>query len=214
MLKLTLHPNSYDWQFVSVAGRTYTDTGTTACHGTPSQPTAGAVSLLRNPVSGRCIKPLGHKVQVELADCVTTGAHDWTYDPATNAVTTANNQCLDAGAANQKRTLNPNGTITGIGGKCLDVFQAASAPGAGSSCSPVTPPERPTRSGSSETYTGSRRRPNRTATAVSSAHPEAAVTPMTFCCQRVADGSAQHRQRSSFHRSGNGRSDCMWSPRP
>ncbi|WP_214105509.1 CBM96 family carbohydrate-binding protein [Acrocarpospora catenulata] len=32
VLKLTLHPNSYSWQFVPEAGRTYADSGTTACH--------------------------------------------------------------------------------------------------------------------------------------------------------------------------------------
>jgi acid phosphatase type 7 len=32
VLKLTLHSNSYDWQFVPEAGRTYTDSGTTNCH--------------------------------------------------------------------------------------------------------------------------------------------------------------------------------------
>jgi hypothetical protein len=36
VLKLTLHPTSYDWQFVSVAGSLYTDSGTGSCHsGTP-----------------------------------------------------------------------------------------------------------------------------------------------------------------------------------
>jgi acid phosphatase type 7 len=32
VLKLTLHTNSYDWQFVPQAGMTYTDSGTTNCH--------------------------------------------------------------------------------------------------------------------------------------------------------------------------------------
>ncbi len=32
VLKLTLHPGSYDWEFVPVAGGTFTDKGTTACH--------------------------------------------------------------------------------------------------------------------------------------------------------------------------------------
>jgi hypothetical protein len=31
VLKLTLHANSYDWQFVPVAGQTFTDSGTTQC---------------------------------------------------------------------------------------------------------------------------------------------------------------------------------------
>jgi hypothetical protein len=32
VLKLTLHDNSYTWQFVPVAGKTYNDSGTTNCH--------------------------------------------------------------------------------------------------------------------------------------------------------------------------------------
>jgi acid phosphatase type 7 len=32
VLKLTLHPSSYDWLFLPVAGRTFTDRGSTACH--------------------------------------------------------------------------------------------------------------------------------------------------------------------------------------
>ncbi|MFD0886221.1 DNRLRE domain-containing protein [Streptosporangium algeriense] len=32
VLKLTLHPNGYSWQFVPEAGKTFTDSGTTACH--------------------------------------------------------------------------------------------------------------------------------------------------------------------------------------
>ena len=32
VLKLTLHPSGYDWQFVPVAGQSFTDSGTTNCH--------------------------------------------------------------------------------------------------------------------------------------------------------------------------------------
>ena len=32
VLKLTLHPTSYDWAFEPIAGQSFTDTGTTACH--------------------------------------------------------------------------------------------------------------------------------------------------------------------------------------
>lgn len=39
VLKLTLHPTSYDWQFVPEAGKTFTDSGTTFCHGQTSDVT-------------------------------------------------------------------------------------------------------------------------------------------------------------------------------
>lgn len=32
VLKLTLHPTSYDWEFVPVAGETFTDSGSGSCH--------------------------------------------------------------------------------------------------------------------------------------------------------------------------------------
>jgi hypothetical protein len=35
VLQLTLHASSYDWEFVPVAGGTFTDAGSSACHGAP-----------------------------------------------------------------------------------------------------------------------------------------------------------------------------------
>jgi acid phosphatase type 7 len=39
VLELTLHPTSYDWNFVPEAGKTLTDSGSTACHGATSDTT-------------------------------------------------------------------------------------------------------------------------------------------------------------------------------
>jgi acid phosphatase type 7 len=39
VLKLTLHPTSFDWQFVPEAGKTFTDSGTQNCHGSTSNGT-------------------------------------------------------------------------------------------------------------------------------------------------------------------------------
>jgi acid phosphatase type 7 len=47
VLKLTLHPKSYDWQFVPIAGQTFTDSGSSPCNGLvadttpPTAPTMG-----------------------------------------------------------------------------------------------------------------------------------------------------------------------------
>jgi hypothetical protein len=38
VLKLTLHPDSYSWTFVPEAGKTFTDSGTTMCHGLVGAP--------------------------------------------------------------------------------------------------------------------------------------------------------------------------------
>jgi hypothetical protein len=37
VLKLTLHPSSYDWQFVSEAGKSFADSGSGQCHGAPGE---------------------------------------------------------------------------------------------------------------------------------------------------------------------------------
>ncbi len=44
VLKLTLHATSYDWQFVPEAGKTFTDSGTQACHGSGPTPTPTSTS--------------------------------------------------------------------------------------------------------------------------------------------------------------------------
>jgi hypothetical protein len=42
VLKLTLHPSSYDWEFVPAAGNTSTDSGSGQCHDAPANPDATA----------------------------------------------------------------------------------------------------------------------------------------------------------------------------
>ena len=44
VLKLTLHPTSYDWQFMPISGQTFTDTGTGFVHGAPNQPVGRPVA--------------------------------------------------------------------------------------------------------------------------------------------------------------------------
>jgi hypothetical protein len=50
VLKLTLHSTSYDFTFVPIAGQSFTDSGTTSCHGSPSA-SAIAVSHTANDAS-------------------------------------------------------------------------------------------------------------------------------------------------------------------
>lgn len=50
VLKLTLHPTSYDWEFVPEAGKTYTDSGSALCHdAVPPTPTP-IPTLSQNPM--------------------------------------------------------------------------------------------------------------------------------------------------------------------
>ena len=46
VIKFTLHANSYDWQFIPIAGETFTDSGTTAVHGPPPDTTAPSVTVV------------------------------------------------------------------------------------------------------------------------------------------------------------------------
>ena len=48
VLKLTLHPTSYDWQFVPEAGKTWTDSGSDLCHGGTGTPDTQAPSAPAN----------------------------------------------------------------------------------------------------------------------------------------------------------------------
>jgi len=47
VIKLTLHPDSYDWQFVPEAGKTFTDAGSTNCHDAPPPPPPDAAPIVR-----------------------------------------------------------------------------------------------------------------------------------------------------------------------
>ena len=50
VLKLTLHPDSYDWEFVPVAGSTFTDTGSRPCVGSaPASPGGRGFALGHGP---------------------------------------------------------------------------------------------------------------------------------------------------------------------
>jgi hypothetical protein len=51
VLKLTLHPGSYDWEFEPVAGKTFTDSGSGQCHDAPSNSDTTA-PLVQPPEEG------------------------------------------------------------------------------------------------------------------------------------------------------------------
>jgi hypothetical protein len=46
VLKLTLHPGSYDWRFVPEAGKTFTDSGSQSCHRAGSAPPPGGTGTV------------------------------------------------------------------------------------------------------------------------------------------------------------------------
>jgi hypothetical protein len=50
VLKLTLHPTSYDWEFISTQGQTFGDSGTASCHNQAG--TVGLARLASGPLIG------------------------------------------------------------------------------------------------------------------------------------------------------------------
>jgi hypothetical protein len=56
VLKLTLHPTGYDWEFVSVEGQTFIDSDSDSCHGggtTPTDPVPGPPTVIStSPANG------------------------------------------------------------------------------------------------------------------------------------------------------------------
>jgi len=51
VLKLYLYDDSYAWKFIPIAGQTFTDSGSTACHGPGGPPPGGGVSASLSTVS-------------------------------------------------------------------------------------------------------------------------------------------------------------------
>jgi len=59
VLKLTLHPTAYDWQFVPEAGKTFTDSGTGYCYDADIQdttPPTAPSNLTASAVSGNEVR--------------------------------------------------------------------------------------------------------------------------------------------------------------
>src|SRR5215210_3058633 len=113
VLKLTLHPTSYDWQFVPEAGKTFTDPGSDQCHGAP--PDADTVAPT---VSG--VAPAEGATDVAVtANAEVTFSED--MDPSTISTTTFTltkqgaSQPLTAqvsyDAATKRATLDPNADL-------------------------------------------------------------------------------------------------------
>lgn len=91
VLKMTLHPGSYDWQFVPIAGSTYTDSGSTACHPAQTDSTAPTTSISCNgaPCAGTWYGVRPVNVSLSATDTGGSGVARTVYttdgsDPATS----------------------------------------------------------------------------------------------------------------------------------
>lgn len=123
VLKLTLHSTSYDWQFIPIAGQTFTDSGSANCVGSGTVPTP-----TRTPTSGpgptatRTPTP-GTTTAMHVGDLdgtstsqgnrwtatVTVAVHDANHNPVANATVSGNWSNGATGTAS---------CITGTNGQC------------------------------------------------------------------------------------------------
>ena len=86
VLKLTLHPTSYDWQFVHEAGKTFTDSGNQVCHGSAPAATSTPAG---SPAATFTPTPTATGTAVASPTSTPTSANTSTATPAGNTFTFA-----------------------------------------------------------------------------------------------------------------------------
>jgi hypothetical protein len=113
VLKLTLHPGSYEWQFVPEAGKTFTDSGSDRCHGAPgtadtTAPTVSSVSPA-DKASGVAATSNAGATFSEAMDPNTISTNTFTLvkQGATTPVTAQ----VSYDATTRKATLDPNADL-------------------------------------------------------------------------------------------------------
>ena len=75
VLKLTLHATGYDWEFVPVAGKTFTDTGSGQCHGVPPTPDTTAPTVTDvTPADGATNAALGANAEASFSEAMDANA--------------------------------------------------------------------------------------------------------------------------------------------
>jgi hypothetical protein len=77
VIKLTLHPTSYDWQFIHVFGATFTDSGSGACVSAASPPPVGGLTSLsgEGPAGSHSTRLLGVVAGVLLTASIAAAAY-------------------------------------------------------------------------------------------------------------------------------------------
>ncbi|HKG52862.1 MAG TPA: DNRLRE domain-containing protein [Anaerolineales bacterium] len=90
ILKLTLHPASYDWQFVPETGNTFKDSGTEKCHGEPPVGTPPSALTQMVPAPTQTASP-------------TPATTAFTFAPSADAYTSKPKPASNFGASNMLR---------------------------------------------------------------------------------------------------------------
>jgi chitodextrinase len=142
ILKLTLRAASYDWQFLPVAGQTFTDSGTGECHGETAPdsnpPTAPSALVATSPSVSRVdlswtpgaddVGIAGYRIFRDGAEVGTTSATTWAdltvaagttytyhvvaYDAALNASPTSNTATVTTQTGDRTLTITPSADAT------------------------------------------------------------------------------------------------------
>jgi PKD repeat protein len=131
VLKLTLHPGSYDWNFLPVPGASLRDSGTTSCHGVPTSSTAPTASFTASPTTG--FAPLS----VTFTDTSAGQPTSWLWDFGDGATATTQNATHTYSSPGtytvSLKATNPTGadTVTRTGAITVQAQPSPPPPGSG-----------------------------------------------------------------------------------
>jgi hypothetical protein len=108
VLKLTLHPTSYDWNFVPVAGQSFTDSGSGQCHGAPGDtdtvaPTVSAVA----PTGGTTDVAVTANAEATFSEAISASTFTLTKQGSTQPIAAA----VSYDGSTKKATLDPNADL-------------------------------------------------------------------------------------------------------
>ena len=121
VLKLYLYDDSYAWKFIPVAGKTFTDSGSTACHGPPGGGGGGGVSASQSTVAA---SPASFTAGSG-SSTVTVTAKNSSGSPISGASVvvsasgTGNTLTLSSGSTNGSGVFTSTLTSTGAGAKTV-----------------------------------------------------------------------------------------------
>jgi hypothetical protein len=115
VLKLTLHPTSYDWQFVTAPGGTVTDSGSDSCSGgsesPPADTTPPRVSSTVPGANATGVAP-GANITATLSEAMNVNSiNGTTFKLMKAGTTTAIGAVVSYDASTKKAILNPNANL-------------------------------------------------------------------------------------------------------
>ena len=120
VLKLTLHPASYDWEFVPIAGQTFTDSGSANCVTLGPTPTPNATPT---PTPRKSSTPTPTFTPLPTGDVIYVSS---TSGGSVGGVSFADEDILAYNAATGVWSMGFDGSDVGLGGTDVDAFSLLS----------------------------------------------------------------------------------------